>query len=88
MGSTRCCRTSDHLPWAGRAFGAARAQRYWSRSDPAVHIALYEFTDLAAARHATRAEVMAPLIADFDKSWPTGTSRSRDYIELAGEWLP
>ncbi len=78
----------DHLPWAAKAFGALRASRYWSHSDPPVHVALYEFPDLATARHATRPEVMAPLVADFDKTWPTGTSRSRDYLELAGEWLP
>src|ERR1041384_1482869 len=26
---------TDHLPWALRAFGARRAWRCWSRSDPA-----------------------------------------------------
>jgi hypothetical protein len=78
----------EHLPEAAAAFGAERACRFWSRSDPAVHIALYGFPSLAAAQHGTRAEVIAPLIAEFDRSWPSGTSRSRDYLELAGEWTP
>ncbi|MBI3516337.1 MAG: hypothetical protein HY060_20090 [Proteobacteria bacterium] len=78
----------DHLPWARKAFGAERAARFWSRSDPALHIALYQFSDLATARQATRPEVMTPLIADFDKTWPTITARTRDYLELVQELQP
>jgi hypothetical protein len=79
---------TDHLPQAAIAFGAEKAWRFWNRGDPAVHIAVYQFADLAAARHGTRPEIIGPLVADFDTAWPTGTTRSRDYLELAGAWTP
>jgi len=47
---------TDHLPWALRAFGAQRAWRCWSRSDPAVHVAFYEFDSVDAAEAATAPE--------------------------------
>jgi hypothetical protein len=34
---------TDHLPSALRVFGARRAWRCWSKSDPGVHVAFYEF---------------------------------------------
>jgi len=30
-------------------------------------------------------EILKPLIADFDKSWPSGVTRSRDKLVLAEE---
>jgi hypothetical protein len=78
----------EHLPDAARAFGAERAWRGWSQSDPPVHLAVYCFPDLATARHATRAEVIAPLVAEFDRCFPTGTTRTREYLKVAGEWQP
>ena len=78
----------EHLPEAAAAFGAEKAWRCWSASDPPVHLAVYCFADLAAARHATRPEIIAPLVAEFDRTFPTGTTRTRDYFELAGEWQP
>jgi hypothetical protein len=78
----------EHLPEAGIAFKAESAVRFWSRTDPAVHIAMYGFKDLATAQHATRPEVIAPLIKAFDAAFPSGTTRSRDYLELAGAWKP
>jgi hypothetical protein len=77
----------DHLPQAAHAFGAEKAWRFWS-ADQAVHVAVYQFADLAAARQGTRAAILGSLVADFDATWPTGTTRSRDYLELAGAWLP
>jgi len=44
---------TDHLPWALRAFEARRAWRCWSRSDPAVHVAFYEFDSVEAAKAAS-----------------------------------
>lgn len=76
----------EHLPEAAAAFGAEKAWRCWSRTDPAVHIAFYQFPDLVAAENGTRAEILGPLVADFDATWPSGVSRARDYLELAGEW--
>jgi hypothetical protein len=41
-----------------------------------------------AAKSGTRAEIIGPLIEDVDATWPTGTTRTRDYLELAGAWEP
>ena len=38
----------EHLPDATKAFGVKRAWRSWSVSDPAVHVASYEFPDRTA----------------------------------------
>jgi hypothetical protein len=30
-------------------------------------------------------EILKPLIADFDKDWPSGVTRTRDMLNLAEE---
>lgn len=75
----------EHLPDAVKSFGARKAWRYWSESDPAVHIAQYQFADRAALDHGTRPENMTRLVADFDKAWP-GIPRAREIARLAEEW--
>ena len=49
----------EHLPDAVKAFGAKKAWRFWSVSDPAVHQATYEFADQAALERATMASAEA-----------------------------
>ncbi len=78
----------EHLPDALKAFRAEAASRYWSPAEPPIHVALYQFADLTAARHATRPEVIGPLVAEFDRNFPTGTVRSRDLLELAQDLKP
>ena len=75
----------EHLPQAVEAFGADKAWRFWSESDPAVHQATYQFADRAALDHGTRPENMKRLVADFDRDWP-GIPRSREIMTLAQEW--
>jgi hypothetical protein len=75
----------EHLPDAVKTFGAEKAWRFWSESDPAVHIAQYRFADRAALDHGTRPETMTRLVADFDKAWPA-IKRSREILTLAQEW--
>ena len=41
-----------HLPDAIRSFGARKAWRFWSLSDPALHLAMYEFEDVDALERA------------------------------------
>ena len=41
---------TEHLPDAVARFGAERGWRCWSRTDPAVHYAFYEFADVDRAR--------------------------------------
>ena len=73
---------TDHLPWALRAFGARRAWRCWSRSDPGVHVAFYEFDSVEAAQAGTTAETMAPLVADFDRVWGERVTRRRAVLDV------
>jgi len=77
--------STDHLPWALKDFQAEKAWRFWSTVDPGVHYAVYQFADEATLKAAMRDEILKPLIADFDKNWPRGVTRSRDLMTLAEE---
>jgi hypothetical protein len=72
----------EHLPDAMRAFGVTKAWRAWSRIDPAVHTAFYEFDSVAAAEAATAPEKLKALVAEFDRVWGTRVTRSRDVLEV------
>jgi hypothetical protein len=56
---------TDHLPWAIKTFEAQRGWRCWSRTDPAVHYAFYEFADVGEAQALIGSEKIQPLVADF-----------------------
>ena len=75
----------EHLPDAARSFGAQKAWRFWSETDPAVHQATYQFADRAALEHGTRPEVIKRLVADFERAWP-GIPRTREIMTLVEEW--
>src|SRR3974377_1309571 len=75
---------SHHLPLAMDKFRAEKAWRFWSRSDPSVHYALYQFRDMATLRSTLESPDFKLLIADFDAAWPQVT-RSRDLIEAVQE---
>ena len=45
-----------------------------------MHYAVYQFADQAKLDAAMKDEVLKPLIADFDKNWPSGVTRSRDKL--------
>ena len=77
--------STHHLPMALKDFKAEKAWRYWSTLDAGVHYAIYQFADQAKLDAAMKDEVLKPLIADFDKDWPTGVARSRDKLVLAEE---
>ena len=79
---------TDHLPWAMRVFRARHGWRCWSRTDPAVHYAFYEFADLGEARVATGSEKIAPLAADFDRVWGGRVPRRREILEIVQELVP
>jgi hypothetical protein len=76
---------TDHLPWALRAFGARRGWRCWSRTEPAVHFAFYEFDDAQQAEAGTAPDRIAPLVADFDRVWGNRVTRRRELLELVQE---
>ncbi|MGB3447047.1 MAG: hypothetical protein WBA48_10140 [Xanthobacteraceae bacterium] len=72
----------EHLPDAVKSFGVKTAWRYWSKTDPSVHSAMYQFADLASLEAATNGAEMKRLVADFDRDWPD-VKRSRDILILA-----
>lgn len=79
---------TDHLPWAIRTFAAERGWRCWSRSDPSIHYAFYEFADVEQAQALIGSNKMKPLVADFDRVWGNRVSRRREVLELAQEMAP
>ena len=76
---------TDHLPWAMRVFEARRAWRCWSRSDPAVHVAFYEFDSVEAAQATQTAEATKALVADFDRVWQGRVTRRRAVLDVVQE---
>jgi hypothetical protein len=74
----------EHLPDAVKSFRAEKAWRGWSDTDPAVHVACYQFTDRAALDRATAPDVIKRLVADFDKAW-AGVPRSREIVTIVEE---
>ena len=75
----------EHMPDAVKTFGAEKAWRFWSVTDPAVHQATYQFPDKASLDRATGSEEMKRLIADFNRDWP-GITRTREILVLAEEF--
>ena len=80
--------SSDHLPWACRIFQCEKAWRFWSEVDRDVHYAVYQFADMTALEAALARNEFKDLVADFDRSWPKGISRTWDKVTLAEEREP
>lgn len=76
---------NEHIPDAVKAFGVKKARRFWSASDPSLHLAMYEFTDQAALERATGGDALKPLVAEFDRCWP-GVTRTREILVLAEDF--
>src|SRR5260370_25367116 len=73
----------EHLPDAVKAFGARKAWRFWSVSDPSVHQASYEFAAQAALERGTRGDKLKALVAAFATCSPDVT-RTRAIFVLGG----
>jgi hypothetical protein len=76
---------SEHLPDAAKAFGVKKAWRFWSLTDPSLHVAMYEFADQASLDRAMKGEDLKRLVADFNRDWPDIT-RTREMLVLAEEF--
>jgi hypothetical protein len=74
---------TEHLPDAKAAFGADNASRGWSDVTPGVHIALYEFPDLAKARAVLASDEIKALIAEFDRTWQGRITRTREVVGIS-----
>jgi hypothetical protein len=79
---------TDHLPWALRVFKARRAWRCWSRSDPGVHVAFYEFDSVEAAEAIGKSDAIKPLVDDFDRVWQNRVIRRRAVLDVVQEIEP
>jgi hypothetical protein len=73
---------NEHLPDAIKAFQALSARRGWSDVTPGVHVALYEFPTLAAARAIMGSDAIKGLIAEFDRVWQSRVVRTREVIDI------
>lgn len=75
-----------HLPDAVKTFKAVRAWRSWSRVDPSVHIAFYEFASLEKVNAILDSDGLKGMIADFNRNWGDRVQRSREVLEVVGEF--
>jgi len=75
---------THHLPLAMAKLRADKCWRFWSRSDPSIHYAQYQFSDIATLQSRLDASDFKLLVADFDTAWPQVT-RSPDLLELVQE---
>jgi hypothetical protein len=76
---------AEHLPSGVRQFKAQRAWRCWSRTNPLVHLALYEFPSVEEAESILDSAALAAQIAEFDRVWGTGVTRTREIVEVVEE---
>jgi hypothetical protein len=76
--------STDHMPWAIRAFKCEKAWRFWSEREEGVHYAVYRFGDRAACDAALGSDDFKALVADFNRVWP-GVTRTRDVVTLVEE---
>jgi hypothetical protein len=77
----------EHMPDAVKSFGAEKAWRFWSLTDPSLHQATYQFADKLALDRAVSGEDLKRLVADFNRDWPDVT-RTRELLVLAEEFAP
>jgi hypothetical protein len=77
--------STDHLPRALADFRCEKAYRFWSHAEAGVHYAVYQFADMARLDAALASEGFKALVADFDRSWPEGVTRTRDIVTLVEE---
>jgi hypothetical protein len=74
--------STDHLPRALADFKAEKCWRFWSDAEAGVHYAVYRFADKAALDAALASDAFKELVADFNRSWPQGVTRTRDIVTL------
>ena len=72
---------SEHLPDAVEAFGAMGAWRGWSGLDDNVHMAFYEFAELADVHRVMASDALKRMIGEFDRHWQGKVSRTREVVE-------
>jgi hypothetical protein len=76
---------TDHLPRALKDFKAEKAWRGWSTVEEGVHYAFYEFASPDRLDAALKSDGFKALVADFDRNFPQGVTRTRDIMTVADE---
>jgi hypothetical protein len=76
----------ERLRDAVRGFRAERGWRSWSRTNPLVHFAVYEFHSPEEAEAALDSAAFDDLVAEFDRVWGSRVSRTREIFETADEF--
>jgi hypothetical protein len=77
--------STEHLAWAIDVFKAEKGWRYWSTVEPGVHYAVYQFAAGRDVEAAMKSEGFKELVADYDRTWPAGVTRTRDILNLVEE---
>lgn len=68
----------DHLPQAAESFKPLRCWRTWSKLNPAIHYAFYEYSDQGKIDEMMSSETFANLVEDFSQTWDGKVVRDRD----------
>jgi hypothetical protein len=76
---------TDHLPRAVVDLGAEKGWRLWGDTDADVHYAVYRFADMVHLRKGMDSDAFQLLVADYDRTWPDGITRTREILSLVGE---
>lgn len=50
-----------------------------------MHYAVYQFADKARLDSALSSDAFKELVADFNRSWPEGVTRTRDVVAMVEE---
>jgi hypothetical protein len=77
--------SQQHLPMALIEFKCEKCWRFWSAADAGVHYAVYQFANMARLDAALKSDGFKSLVADYDKTWPSGVTRTRDMLTLVEE---
>ena len=74
---------TDHLPRAVADLGVEKGWRLWSDTDARVHYAVYRFASMDRLEKGMSSDQFKSLVADFDRTWPAGVTRTREILRLA-----
>jgi hypothetical protein len=77
--------STDHLPWAIKVFKCEKAWRFWSEVEQGVHYAVYQFAHKASCDAALASDEFKAPVADFNRTWPEGVTRTRDVMTMVEE---
>src|SRR4051812_45291526 len=73
---------NEHVPDAYRDLRPDRAWRAWSKTDPSIHYAFYELSDVEGVERALASAAIKLLIKEFDRVWGNRVTRTREVVEV------